>query len=338
MLYLFAALGGIAGLTWELLWMHHTALSLGVSAQGAALTLVAFSVGMAAGSLAAGRWLRRGELDLLRTWGALEVGIGLLGRLLAPGFDLLASWDAAVWAASPQTAPVVHAVGVLVLLATPAACMGATIPVFAALARRHRASLSMMYACNIAGAAVGIVLASFVLIPGGGMEATTGLASSLGLALGAALLLVAMRRRDRPQPATEPAAPGPAIVSPRVTVVVVASTGFATFCLEVAWFRSLRATFQATTESFAVVMFAVLIALAGGGALARRLLRRPRAWLDAALSVAAVVLLLTTPLIERLDRIELALPDAPTYAWFVLRRVGVSVAVLGPAMLTLHFA
>jgi hypothetical protein len=64
--YALAFLAGVAGLTWELLWMHHAALALGVSAQGAALTLIAFSLGMAIGAPAAGRWLPRKFIDVLR--------------------------------------------------------------------------------------------------------------------------------------------------------------------------------------------------------------------------------------------------------------------------------
>lgn len=337
MLYLFAALAGIAGLTWELLWMHYTALSLGVSAQGAALTLVGFSVGMGAGAFAAGRWLQHRKPDLLRVWGALEVGIGLLGQLLAVGFSVLADWDALLYATSPQVAPLVHGLGVLVLLAIPSACMGATIPVFAALAQRFAVSLSLMYASNIAGASVGIVLATFVLIPGGGVEATVGLASSLGLGLGAVLLVVAMRRSKRGEDSTvhEPvktATKASLALPARDALVVVGATGFATFCLEVAWFRSLRAAFQATTESFALVMFAVLLALAGGGAIARRLLRGSRMSLGIILTMAAVAVLVTTPVVDRLDRVLLALPGSDSYTWFVLRRLAVSVVVLGPAM------
>lgn len=340
MLYVFAVLAGIAGLTWELLWMHYSSLSLGVSAQGAALTLVAFSIGMGVGSFAAGRWLRDRKMDLLRTWGGLEVGIGLLGQALAPGFSLLAEWDAQLYASSPGLAPIVHGLGVLLLLAIPSACMGATIPVFAALARRYGVSLSLMYACNIAGASIGIVLATFVLIPKGGVEATVGLASSIGLGLGAALIVRAMRAAKRSESEADEVAETPKenattqpAVSPRQALVVVAATGFATFSLEVSWFRSLRAAFQATTESFALVMFAVLLALAGGGALARRLLRAGRHWLGFVLAFAAVAVLVSTPLVERLDRFVVEMSAADNYAMFVVRRHAVSLVVLGPAML-----
>lgn len=341
MLYVFAFLGGIAGLAWELLWMHYSSLSLGVSAQGAALTLVAFSLGMGVGSFAAGRWLRGRKADLLRVWGGLEVGIGLLGQLLAPGFAVLADWDAQLYASSPGLAPVVHGFGVLLLLAIPSACMGATIPVFAALGRRFKVSLSLMYASNIAGASVGIVLATFVLIPKGGIEATVGLTSSIGLGLGAALIIRAMRAAKRmdeggAQDSATTSSEEPtsaAMLSPGQALVVAAATGFATFCLEVSWFRSLRAAFQATTESFALVMFAVLLALAGGGAIARRLLRTGREWLGPILALAAFAVLVSTPFVERLDRVVVEMPAAENFAWFVVRRHAVSLVALGPSML-----
>ena len=44
--------------------------------------------------------------------------------------------------------------------------------------------------------------------------------------------------------------------------------------LEVSWFRSLRAALQSTTESFAMILAAFLVALALGGALASLLRRR----------------------------------------------------------------
>ena len=282
MLYAVALLGGIAGLTWELLWMHYTALSLGVSARGAALTLVAFSLGMAVGALASGRFLRRKGVDAVRAWGVLEVLLGLLGQGLAPGFAMLAAWDADLFATSPGAAAFAQVAGILGVLALPAACMGATIPVFAAVARRRKLSIAWLYASNVAGAALGIVLATFVFVPGAGVSATVDLASSVDLGIGLLLIMLALRAKaptsdsaagsdsDSDSVSAPDLAPAPtAIPLPfRTALILVAATGFATFALEVAWFRSLRAAFQATTESFALVLCAVLVALSIGGALA----------------------------------------------------------------------
>jgi len=333
-LYAVALLGGIAGLTWELLWMHYTALSLGVSARGAALTLVAFSLGMAVGALASGRYLRREGVDAVRAWGVLEVVLGLLGQTLAPGFAMLAAWDADLFAASPGTAGVAQVAGMLAVLAAPAACMGATIPVFAAVAKGRGLSIAWLYASNVAGAALGIVLATFVFVPGAGVSATVDLASSVDLGIGLLLIMIAVRSKAGSSPTTTTAAPAPTTAfSFRTALVLVGATGFATFGLEVAWFRSLRAAFQATTESFALVLSAVLIALSLGGALAPRLRASGRVGIGTVAAAAAVAVLISTPLVERMDLIALTFVDGTEYTTMIAGRLALALLALGPSML-----
>lgn len=327
--YVVAFVGGIAGLTWELLWMHHAALALGVSAQGAALTLIAFSAGMAGGSLLAGRLLASRSLDALRMWAVLEIVLGLLGQALAPGFALVAAADAALWPSS-----IVQWLGVFAVLAVPAACMGATVPVFADVAARRDASIGLLYAANVGGAAVGVVLASFVVIPAAGISATTDLACCIDIVLGLVLLLMA--RRAAQDPASTPSR-APVDPPSRVSLVIAASTGFATFALEVAWFRSLRAAFQATTESFALVLFAVLVSLGIGGTLGARLQRGRRVSLAAVVATAAVLVLLGTPLVERADLFVLSL-DHASYGAVVFGRLALAIVLLGPAMITIGIA
>lgn len=334
MVYVIAFVGGIVGLTWELLWMHHTALSLGISAQGAALTLIAFSIGMGLGSLAAGRWLqdRPGWAGALALWGWLEIVLGLLGQALEPGFATLSQIDAEIWQSSPQLAPALHMLGMLALLAAPAACMGATIPVFAEIAEKGRVSLARLYALNVAGAAVGILLASFVFIPGTGVYVTTALATCCDIAIGLVLLVLASRarqanRNEAPAALEQRVGPWP----PRPAIALVMATGFATFALEVAWFRSLRAAFQATTESFALVLFATLLSLAAGGALAPRLRAQPQITLPRVAAAAAVAILLSTPIVERVDELALTMPRW-NYATIVLGRLLLALLVLGPTM------
>ncbi|HWB78772.1 MAG TPA: hypothetical protein VG755_27610, partial [Nannocystaceae bacterium] len=332
--YVVAFVGGIAGLTWELLWMHHAALALGVSAQGAALTLIAFSAGMAGGSLLAGRVLASRGLDALRAWAVLEVVLGLLGQALAPGFAMVASWDAALWASAPASAQWISALGVLGVLALPAACMGATVPVFAEVARRRDASIGFLYAANVGGAALGVVLASFVVIPAAGISATTDLASCIDIVLGLALLVMAKRATPSNVDASASARGEP---PSRVALVIASATGFATFALEVAWFRSLRAAFQATTESFALVLFAVLVSLGVGGAIGTRLQRSQRTSLGTLLAVAAVLVLLGTPLIERADLFALALAHQ-SYGTIVLGRLALALLLLAPSMIAIGIA
>ena len=68
-------LGGVAALSWETVWNIRASLSFGVSAFGSALTLAATMGGMAAGSLAAGSWLRAKRRN--RALAALKSAIGI---------------------------------------------------------------------------------------------------------------------------------------------------------------------------------------------------------------------------------------------------------------------
>ncbi len=54
---------GVCGLTWEVLWQHHTGLALGVSAYGTAVTLASMMAGMGLGGLLAARLAPRGWLQ-----------------------------------------------------------------------------------------------------------------------------------------------------------------------------------------------------------------------------------------------------------------------------------
>ena len=82
---------------------------------------------------------------------------------------------------------------------------------------------------------------------------------------------------------------------------VAFATGLVTFGLEVAWFRSMRAAFMSTTDSFAIMLASVLLPLAIGARLVPTLRRRPAITPGGVLACAAVAILLVTPLVERMD-------------------------------------
>ena len=89
--------GGIAALSWEVLWQLRSTLALGASAFGTSITLAATMAGMTAGSLTMGRILAaRRELPALRWYGGLELAIGIAGLLMLPGFAGLERLDTGV--------------------------------------------------------------------------------------------------------------------------------------------------------------------------------------------------------------------------------------------------
>jgi spermidine synthase len=334
-------LGGVAALAWETLWQIQASLAFGASAPGAALTLAATMGGMAIGALLAGAVLRgaRGArvsrpLVLL---GVLELGIGCAGLVMLPGFHALEALDTGVWSVAPSGAGLVHGLGMALLVAPATLAMGATVPVFQLVARRHGVSISVLYGVNTAGAATGVLLLAFAVLPRLGVAHTVFAAAGVNATAFVAALLLghALGRGRAPEPAPAPArlAAGPLPVAFGLALPAVVVTGLVTFGLEVAWFRAMRAAFWSTSATFAILLAAVLVPLAGGARLVPWLRRR----LDGPgplLAAAGVAILAATPVIERFDRLALATagPHA-VLEWFAL-----SLASVGPAILLLSTA
>jgi spermidine synthase len=332
--------GGMAALSWEVLWLIQSSLAFGVSAVGSAITLASTMAGMTLGSLVTGRVLRnRPVLRPLRLYGILELFVGASGFLMLPGFRLLESLDSSAYAVTPELAPVVQTIGIAFLLGPPTFALGATVPVFGLISRRHGTSVAALYGANTAGAAIGVLVISFVVLSRIGVAATCLLTASLNFVVFGAALLMSLRETER-KTAVAATRPGDKISSSgyRITVasVVVFATGFATFGLEVAWFRALRAAFRSTTDSFAIILVSVLIPLAIAARLVPRL-RRIGLGPDILLAVAAVSILLSTPLVERLDIAARAV-DASSYWLVILQLQLLSMGALGPSMLFLGAA
>jgi spermidine synthase len=323
------AVGGLAALSWEVLWQLQASLALGVSARGTAITLVATMTGITVGSLIGGRRLADPTLRPIRVYGVLEAVIGLSGLPMLPGFHLLERLDTSLYAVSPALAPALHAFGIVLLLGPATLAMGATIPVFARVASAHGASLAGLYGTNTVGAAAGSLLMAFLLIPWLGVSQTCRLVAGFNLCVFCGSRLVAPA--EVAPRIGEAARKRPFAMTPATAAIIVFSTGFVTFGLEVAWFRALRAAFQSVTESFAIMLAAVLIPL-GVAARLVPLVRRVRVDPAALLASAGVLILLATPFIERMD--VLAWPSG-NYAGLLLRRFGLALATLGPAMLLL---
>jgi len=331
-------LGGVAALSWEVVWQIHATLSLGISAVGTALTLACTMGGMTIGSLLMGRALKgRSDLRPLRLYAVLEGVIGLSGLLLESGFGLAARIDMAVYGVSPALAPILHVLCIALLLGPPTMAMGATVPTFELMGRSTGTSVARLYGVNTAGAAMGVLLLTFVLVPQLGVGTTC-----IAVALLNGLVFLAMLVFDRMAPAldarrvleaeraVEEVGPGRL----QLASLIVAGTGFVTFALEVAWFRALRAAFQSTTDTFAIILASVLIPLAIAARLVPWLRRRnitPRSLLG----IAAVAILLATPLIERVD-----LTGALTgsYVQVLAMRMALVLIILGPAVFFLGMA
>jgi spermidine synthase len=216
--------------------------------------------GLTIGAMLAGRTIRGRVVERpLHIYGAIELVIGLSGLVMLPGFALIAKLDALFFSVSPTLTPILNGFAILLLLGPPAIAMGASVPVFALIARAYGTSISWLYGMNTIGASLGVLLIGFVLLRALGVVYTTCFVASLNI-----FVFICTRLLERGSFTLEArgATHGRQLTRPLLTgCVIVFFTGFVTFGLEVAWFRAFRSAFHANTDSFAIMLAGVLLPL-----------------------------------------------------------------------------
>jgi spermidine synthase len=342
---LFVASGACA-LLYQVLWQRHLALLFGSGAVATAVTLAAFFLGLAAGSLVLGRVVARAARPL-RAFGWMEAGAALGALLVAATAvawrALNAQWGALA-EATPEARLAAKAAFALLALFPASFLMGGTLPALAEHAVRGGRALApvgtALYALNTLGAAAGALAAGFVLPQALGYRGAALAASGLGLVVGL-VALAAGGRGAGPAP-LPPAEPPPGPPRPRRLsrqgFALAAWSGFAALALEVLWTRTYAEALQNSSYTFSLLLAIYLLALAAGALLAHALARRvrsPAAW-TRGLAVAAGLAAAASPtLIAAL----VPSPDAvgggrgfAAYLWDAALRVGGMVLPVGLAV------
>lgn len=187
------ALSGFAGLGYQMVWTQQSALWLGFEAAAVLAVVTAFFGGLAIGALAFGARIERSPHPL-RWYLACEAAIGFWGLvlifLMQPAGDAVQHWIGAEPTAAWQWLVTFGASFLLLLPAT--AAMGATLPAIERIvatgsgsgsgsgsAAREKRSIAGLYAANSLGAVLGVLLATFWLVPSFGLAVSAGLCVAL---------------------------------------------------------------------------------------------------------------------------------------------------------------
>ena len=272
---------GFTGLIYESIWSHYLKLFLGHAAYSQALVLAIFMGGMALGS----GWVARHSLrirDLL--WGYVLVeGLDRRARRrLPPGVRARLRLLVRDRDSGTAAGVLVHAykwtLGALLIL-PQSVLLGMTFPLISAgLIRRWPArpgeTLAMLYFANSLGAAVGVLVSGFVLIPAVGLPGTVLSAGLLNVALALAVWAVVRRTATAtvaPPAVTPSAAPG---ALGRWITTAAFLTGASSFMYELGWIRMLSMVLGSSTHSFELMLSAFIFGLAFGGLWVRRRIER----------------------------------------------------------------
>jgi spermidine synthase len=304
-LFLFAyTSSGLAGLIYEVSWTRLLTLYIGHTTAAASAVVAAFLGGLAVGAGAGGRVAARlSRMQSLYAYIGLEVGVIVLAVALP--FELAALKPVLSWAYDDGAGGALfggmRVLACLVMVFVPAVALGATFPMairwFAAESENPARASGTLYAVNTVGAAVGSILAGFVLIPLIGLHWTIGVAMSASLAAAVAAALV--RRSARFQGSRVPKFQGSKVLRDRaaapapfwVPAAVLGISGFAALMHEIAWTRILSLVLGPTIYAFAGTLAAVIAGVACGSAIGSWMVGRIRhagAWLAFSLAASAI--------------------------------------------------
>ncbi len=278
-------MSGTASLIYQVLWIKQLALVVGIEVQAITTGVSAFFAGLALGNWCLGRLAERSKRPLL-LYAALEVGTALLGIACTVGLP---------WAAKPFALlqdQVVALAWVLpcALVGLPAVLMGGTLPVLlrALTPDVHGVGRAGggLYAANTAGAIVGTLVVSFLLIGSLGVLGTALAAAALNAIAGAIAFLIGRSKPthdDVPAPglvsspldATQAVIRTPARSFP-LALVLYAIAGGVALGYEVVWSQAIGQFISTRSFAFSVVLATYLLGLMAGSALVTRRVDRVR--------------------------------------------------------------
>ena len=302
-------LSGASGLIYQVVWFRLLATVFGATVPAATTVLAAFMSGLALGSYLLGRSGDRTDRPL-RLYAGYELGIAVTAwaalaamERMRPVATLLSS---ALGDGGAGLGAARFVVAFLVLL-IPTTLMGATLPVLSrALVRRRDEAgvhLSGLYAANTWGAALGALVAGFLLIRLLGLRGAVFVAVAINAAVAAASWLLGRYRAGAAQQSVAPEPPQESAggLHSVTLLVTFAGAGATTLAYEVLWSRVLHGFLGNSTYAFATTLVVFLAGIALGGWLVRFAIDRiPPVRLYAALQTGiAGAALLSVPLLTR---------------------------------------
>lgn len=265
-------LSGASALVYQVAWQRILALQSGAGIYSIAVIVAAFMAGLGLGSHVGGRLSARlGPGTALAVFAALELGIGLFALASVPLYYDLLYLEGFQLYQSPWAAALLH----FAALALPTTMMGMSLPmlVHATVADAPSAyrTIGYLYGINVVGAALGAVLAPWVLMRQFGVSGAIVAGAGGNLVAGLAALTVG-RARGRPAPPAaegEPPAPEAVAGEPeRATlalwIALYAVSGFCALALEILWFRLIDVAVKSTAFTFGSVLFVYLVGFAAG--------------------------------------------------------------------------
>ncbi len=266
---------GFTSLVYEVTWSRILVSVFGATVYASGTILTSFMAGLGIGGYAGSRLIKRWTRSPILLYGLLELGIGLYALVLPGILEAIKGVHVVVYqqfGGSFTMFSLLRFVLCFLALITPAAMMGATLPIITEHAVPRLKSLardlSGIYSINTIGAALGTLVTGFVFIEFLGIRLTTWLTAALNVLI--FLGALALAKRLGPAPVVEAEEPEVASDRPRLTpaqrtvLLVVLISGCCALAYEVLWARIMVYVLGNFVHSFSVMLTAFLTGIAAG--------------------------------------------------------------------------
>jgi|GEM_PF-244536 len=299
-LYFFS---GLSSLAYEVLWVRMLSLQFGVSIFGIVTTVATFMLGLGLGSLLGAKLVRFTSRPLF-AFAVIELIIAIISLGIPSLFEWIESWQAAL--TSQLSLSVWYfwqfvTTGLVLLL--PALLMGLGFPLILSLFEKIPSSLSLVYAVNTLGAAIGALIPLLLLPALGWITALyiiVGISFCVAIIAGIVSLLTPTilpyaNSGDQQQ-----------LLARQIPLLLAyAGIGAVSLMLEISWTRLFGMLFLRTEYVLAIILAVFLAGIAIGSFIARHL--NKEAWsnvLPVFVSVFIVMGLWAAPYVANLVDIK----------------------------------
>lgn len=311
---------GSTGLLYEVAFGKLLGYVFGATAYAISTVLASFMGGLALGAHIGGK--HASKLDKpLAAYGVLEILVGIVCAVSPVALEALTR----VYVSLAQNAPdslatitalrAAMAVGIVIV---PTVAMGATLPILSRVVAGEKGSgserrLSILYAINTAGGALGALTSAYAVLPALGVRGTIWAAAITNIVIGTIALIVGKRSASASHASLEvkpskdePVVPTNAPERENTMLAFAFASGFVVFAAEVVETHLLALLIGNSAYAFGLMLAVFLVCLAVGAARSHAFAARhgDRA-MALGLGAAALSLAVTMPLWAELPRLFL---------------------------------
>ena len=257
-------LSGLTALVGEVVWMRMLGLVLGNTIWAASAAVAVWMGGMAVGSWIGARVAGRTARHL-RWYGLAEATVGIF-YLASPTLHRVllgvGTWVGVDLGSNPGLGMAQRFALAAVALAVPTTFMGLTLPLLVERLRGSRLAdrVSLLYGINTLGAATGVFIAAYLLLPQLGER---GSLAAAALVCGGVAVCAILAESVTP-PATETVPQTTASAVHRSYLLLVAAMGLSALAAELVWVRILVLHLGSRVYAFALLLGVYLLGIALG--------------------------------------------------------------------------